>query len=133
MNMAYILQMLKFASKCRTSFPIQSLQEKSLALELNLEGDGKGKGSLSLQGKPSKIGACGFIHLVEGQKKEYSYEIRIDDCELLTQTVKPESTFIIDKEKDITIIFSQENLYQCQISMRNLIKYVGSEEALYLK
>ena len=99
-----------------------------LMFELNLEDDGKGKGTLSLQGKPSKIGACGLIHGVEGQKKDYSYEIRIEDCELVIQTLKTESSLIIDKEKEMTILFSHDNLYQCQISMRNLIKYIGSEE-----
>lgn len=79
--MGFIIQMMKFASKCKTAYPIQTLENKLLDFHIRLEEENKGKGILSVQSKQSKINSSGLINQNEGPKnKEYHYEIKIDDC-----------------------------------------------------
>ena len=93
----------------------------------------KGEGSLCLPTNPSSMGATGFIQMMQGERKDYIYEIKVDDCELLAQIMKSESVISINKDKCMAILFDQENLFQCQISLKNLIRYAGSSSELNLK
>ena len=85
-NPTHLVQILKFISKSKSSYPIQMLSEKIVPIEISFS---ERLMKLKLKAPTSLIESAAIITSQEGAtNRNYIYQIRIDDCEMLLLTIQ---------------------------------------------